>query len=290
MFCAMGPSVTELRTIPLFQGFGEGELAEIAARFDRVATANALFDVGEPATTLYVLTHGEVVLDRPGDDVFRLRPPALIGELGALTGLPRSTRATATADAIVWGLEAKALQAFLGDHQELGLRFLVNLLGVVADKVHRDQGRLGDMRGNLMRTQKELKRLRELVLESAETPLSAPVHDTLDKLITHNRRVNYRVEPPAALAATLRLDTGTVPIIDISRTHLTVTLASGELPAVGAWISGVASLAGTEIPISGRVHRATGKKLTLELDLMIDEFAAALEGFLTRAQLLDILC
>jgi len=291
MFCGMGPSVTELRTIPLFQGFGEGELAEIGGRFDRVATAAPLFDVGEPAATLYVLTHGEVVLDRPGDDVFRLRPPALIGELGALTGLPRSTRATATADAIVWGLEAKALQAFLADHQELGVRFLVNLLGVVADKVHRDQGRLADMRGNLMRTQKELKRLRELVLESAETPLSAPVHDTLDKLITHNRRVNYRVEPPPALAAHLRLDHGTVPIIDIARTHLTVTLpASSDVPAVGSWISGVANLAGTEIPISGRVHRANGKKLTLELDLMIDEFAAALEGYLTRAQLLDILC
>jgi predicted thioesterase len=62
------------------------------------------------------------------------------------------------------------------------------------------------------------------------------------------------------------------------------------VPAVGTWQSGVADLAGTQIPISGRVHRTTGKKLTLELDLMIDEFASALEGYLTRAQLLDILC
>jgi CRP/FNR family transcriptional regulator, cyclic AMP receptor protein len=294
MFRAMAPSVTELRTIPLFQGFGDAELAEIGGRFERVdASAAPLFDVGEPASTLYVLTQGEVVLDRPGDDVFRLRPPALIGELGALTGLPRSTRATVSTGSVVWSLEARALQAFLAAHQELGVRFLVNLLGVVADKVHRDQGRLADMRGNLMRTQKELKRLRELVLDSAETPLSAPVHDTLDKLITHNRRVNYRVEPPAALAASVRFDTGNAPVADVSRTHVTVTLpidGSIEAPAVGVWLSGVANLAGTEIPISGRVHRTNGKKLTLELDLMIDEFAAALEGYLTRAQLLDILC
>jgi CRP/FNR family transcriptional regulator, cyclic AMP receptor protein len=289
MFRGMGPSVTELRTIPLFQGFGDDELAQIGKRFDRI-TSRALFDVGEPASKLYVLTQGEVVLDRPGDDVFRLRPPALIGELGALTGLPRSTRAIASDGSTVWGLEAKALQAFLGEHQELGVRFLVNLLGVVADKVHRDQGRLADMRGNLMRTQKELKRLRELVLESAETPLSAPVHDTLDKLITHNRRVNYRVEPPPALAADLRLDTGTVPIADVSRTHVTIVLPPDQQHAVGSWISGVANLAGTEIPISGRVHRTSDRKLTIELDLMIDEFAAALEGYLTRAQLLDILC
>jgi hypothetical protein len=189
----------------------------------------------------------------------------------------------------IWEVEAKKIQDFLGRHQELGIQFLINLLSVVADKVHRDQRRLADMRGNLISTQKELKRLRELVLETVETPLSAPVHDTLDKLITHNRRVNYRVEPPAALAARVKFDTGVAPVVDLSRTHVSVQMPA-DPPAVGSWISGVADLAGTEIPISGRVHRTTGKKLTLELDLMIDEFASALEGYLTRAQLLDILC
>lgn len=145
------------------------------------------------------------------------------------------------------------------------------------------------MRAHLIATQKELKRLRELVLDAVETPISAPVHDTLDKLITHNRRVNYRVEPPPALAAHCRFEMGAAPIADISRTHLTVHLAT-DPPAVGNWISGVAHLAGTEFPISGRVHRTQGHKMTLELDLMIDEYAAALEGYLTRAQLLDILC
>ena len=287
----MSPSASELRTVPLFQGFGDDELRQLGELFQQVETnpKTPLFDVNEPATTLYMLTKGEVVLDRPGDDVFRLHPTALIGELGALTGLPRSTRATVLDGSIVFALSAKKIQAFLGEHQELGVRFLVNLLGFVADKVHRDQRRIADMRGNLMRTQKELKRLRELVLETVETPLSAPVHDTLEKLITHNRRVNYRVEPPAALAAHVRLDLGQAPIADISRTHVTVQTPV-DPPGVGTWLSGVAHLAGTEIPISGRVHRNSGRKMTLELDMMIDEFASALEGYLTRAQLLDILC
>ena len=287
----MGPSVSELRTIPLFQGFADDELRAVGALFAQVEVQDGkpLFDVHEPATTLYIMTAGEVTLDRPGDDTFRLRPPALIGELGALTGLPRSTRATVQPGSTVLSLPAKTLQDHLGEHQELGLRFLVNLLQVVADKVHRDQRRMADMRSNLIGTQKELKRLRELVLETVETPLSAPVHDALDKLITHNRRVNYRVEPPPALAAHVRFDQGTATINDISRTHFTVTV-SFAAPAQGSWLSGVAHLAGTEIPFSGRVHRVSGKKLTIELDLMIDEYAAALEGYLTRAQLLDILC
>jgi CRP-like cAMP-binding protein len=287
----MGPSVSELRTIPLFQGFADDELRAVGALFVQVDVdgGKPLFDVHEPATTLYVMTAGEVVLERPGDDTFRLRPPALIGELGALTGLPRSTKATVGKGSVVWSLTATALQAHLGEHQELGLRFLANLLQVVADKVHRDQRRMADMRSNLIGTQKELKRLRELVLETVETPLSAPVHDALDKLITHNRRVNYRVEPPPALAASVRFDQGMATLNDISRTHFTVSVPFAP-PAQGSWVSGVANLAGTEIPISGRVHRITGKKLTIELDLMIDEYVAALEGYLTRAQLLDILC
>ena len=286
----MGPSGQELRTIPLFQGFGDDELARLGSLFSRVQVdpATPLFDVGEQATELYLLASGEVVLDRPGDDLFRLRPPALIGELGALTGLPRSTRATVSADAVVWTLRAKQIQDFFASNQELGVRFLVNLLTVVADKVHRDQTRMADMRQNLMRTQKQLKQLRELVLESAETPLSAPIHDALDTLITHNRRVNYRVEPPIALPVELRLGSGDSKVTDISRTHVSTVLPTAP-PAVGTWLAGVLTLAGTEIPISGRVHRVADNKVTIELDLLIDEYVGALEGYLTRAQLLDVL-
>ncbi|CAN5714330.1 hypothetical protein BH11MYX3_BH11MYX3_14200 [soil metagenome] len=57
----------------------------------------------------------------------------------------------------------------------------------------------------------------------------------------------------------------------------------------GSWVSGVLSLAGSEIPISGKIHRVHAGKVTIELDLLIDEYAATLEGYLTRAQLLDVL-
>ncbi len=293
----MGPTASELRVIPLFQGFGDDELTALGRLFARVPPASEdpataeLFDVGEPAHELYLLTAGEVVLDRPGDDLFRLRPPALIGELGALTGLPRSTRALVSVGSTVWSLPAKTIQAFLASNQELGVRFLANLLTVVADKVHRDQSRVADMRQNLMRTQKELKRLRELVLEANETEISVPVHDTLDKLITHNRRVNYRAEPPKQLPAYLKFDFGSAPVADLSRTHVAVhEIRFGEMPpAVDTWLTSVLHLAGTEITISGRVSHVQGNRMTIELDLLMDEYASALEGYLTRAQLLDVL-
>jgi CRP-like cAMP-binding protein len=283
----MPPSAADLRTVPLFHGFSDDEIAAVAARFEPVpATAHpVLFDVGQPATELYLLTAGEVVLDHPGDDRFRIAPPALIGELGALTGLPRSTRASITPGATVWSLAARALQDHLRASQELGVRFLANLLGAVAAKVHRDQRRTANMRQHLIATQKELKRLREVVLETEETPLSRQVHDTLDRLIAHNRRVNYQIEPPPALPAALRLDAGSVRVLALSRTHLTL-LAT---PAEGTWITGVLELPGAELPVSGRVTRLAGDRASVELDLLIDEYAAVYESYLTRVQLLDIL-
>lgn len=286
----MAPSASDLRTIPLFRGFGDDALEELGGLFLRLIVDEAvpLFDVGDPANALYLLTSGEVVLERPDDDVFRLSPPALIGELGALATLPRSTRAMVAPGSTVWALTSSKLQAYLSSHQERGVQFLVNLLGVVAEKVHRDQTRMADMRQNLIKTQKELKRLRELVLDTVETPLSAPVHDTLDQLIANNRRVGYRVEPPPALRARLRLDGGIAAVTSLSRTQLTLRVPA-PLPGDAAWCSGVLDLAGTEIPVSGTVVRGGEDRLTVVLDLLIDDHARILEGYLTRVQLLDIL-
>ncbi|HEX3763415.1 MAG TPA: cyclic nucleotide-binding domain-containing protein [Kofleriaceae bacterium] len=286
----MAPSGSDLRTIPLFRGFSDEALAEIGGLFTRLIVDDSvpMFDVGEPATAMYLLTHGEVVLEQPNDEVFRLSPPAMIGELGALATLPRSTRATVAPGSTVWALPAGQLQAYLAEHQERGVQFLVNLLGVVAEKMHRDQTRMTDMRQNLIRTQKELKRLRALVLETVETPLSAPVHDTLDQLIAHNRRVGYRVEPPPSLAARFRVDGGVAEVVSLSRSQLTLR-APAPLPDGATWCSGVLDLGGTEIPVSGSVQRTGDDRVTVVLDLMIDTSVAVLEGYLTRVQLHDIL-
>jgi len=145
------------------------------------------------------------------------------------------------------------------------------------------------MREHIIVTQKTMKGLRELVLESPDSPISGRIHDALDGLIQQNRRANYRVEPPPALAAHLRLDDGRLaPIVELSRTHLNFRLA-GALPAPSHEIAGVLVLAGPEIPVSGRVLRVQGDRVVLVLDLLLDEFAAAFEGYLTRVQMFDFL-
>ena len=278
----------ELGSIPLFRGLTDTQLDTILALCQPVSVeGDVLFDAGNIAEAFYLLTHGEVILMQDGVETYRLHPVVVIGELGAIGGLQRTSRALLTPGTEVWQVQAQALRALFEEDRALGLRFQHNLLEVVSDKVLRDQARLKDMRANIINTQKAMKRMRDFLLESKDTVVSNPLHAVIDGLIKRNRRVNYRVSPPAALRASLRLDDGTeAPVVRISRTELTIEGAGG---VEGERISGVLHLHGPEIPISGRIAAVTDGRVDVRLDLLLEEYAASLEGYLTRVQMLDFL-
>jgi CRP/FNR family cyclic AMP-dependent transcriptional regulator len=284
----------ELSSIPLLRGFTGAQLDEIMALFRPVGPASMksserglLFEDGDEADGFYLLTRGEVVLEQEGVETHHLRPLAVIGELGGLCGVPRHCRARLLSGTDVWYVAARDLEELFRRDQELGLRLQKNLLDVVSDKVHRDQLRLHDMRSNIIHTQKAMKRMRDFLWESKDTEVSSPLHDVIEDLIRRNRRVNYRVTPPAVLAATLRLDDGTeARVAQISRTELTVEGTGGQ---EGQRISGVLHLSGPEIPVSGKISEVGDDRIEIQLDLLMDEYAASLEGYLTRIQLLDFL-
>jgi CRP-like cAMP-binding protein len=276
------------------RGFTGAQLDEIMALF-RPVTAESmksserglLFEDGDEAEGFYLLTRGEVVLEQEGVEIHHLHPLAVIGELGGVCGVPRHCRARLISGTELWYMDARELDALFRKDQDLGLRFQKNLLDVVSDKVHRDQLRLHDMRSNIIHTQKAMKRMRDFLWESKDTEVSSPLHDVIEDLIRRNRRVNYRVTPPAVLAATLRLDDGTeAPVAQISRTEITVVGTGGE---EGARISGVLHLSGPEIPVSGKISSVGDERIEIQLDLLLDEYSASLEGYLTRIQLLDFL-
>lgn len=284
-------TLEQLRSIPPFSDLSDAQLEAFMGLLTRIEAkpGGVLFEPGEKAQALYLLVEGEVTLHQTPDEIYQLRGPAVIGELGALTGLERNSRAVIGDKATLWQLEGQALRDFFDRDQVFGLRFQQTLLEVVADKIDRDQTRLMDMRRNLIRTQKSMKKMRDFLLESPDTAVSEPMHEMLDKLIKQNRRVNYRVEPPAALAALVRLDGhGLLPVVEISRTHVSL-IEPNELPAQDARLSGVLNLSGPEMPFSGRVLRTVDDRIDIEFDLLIDEYVALLEGYLTRVQMLDFL-
>jgi len=288
--------VHDLRALPLFQGISEVRLEQLVATFQPSAhkAGTVLFRPGDTPTRFELLTKGQVTIEeeRTSTEVpavrFDLRPLAPLGELGALTGLPRSTTATATTEVEILSVGVSDLLGFFDANGDIGLAFYKNLLGLVSDKVRRDRSRIEDMRSNIVRTQKAMKQMREIVLSAAETEISKPIFDTLDTLIERNRRAHYRVNPTASYPAYVRLDDGrTVPVLEVSEGHVKVAGTTKDLTKDPSFWAGVLIVPTTEILLSGTVVREGEGGVVVKLDTLVEEYKAKLDDYTTRVQLLD---
>ncbi|MBS2016205.1 MAG: cyclic nucleotide-binding domain-containing protein [Deltaproteobacteria bacterium] len=282
--------VASLKSLPLFQGISEARLGQLVNAF-RPASHKAgttLFVPGDRATHFELLMKGEVTVEESDTAKFVLRPVSPLGELGALTNIPRSTTATAATDIELLSAPVGDLLGFFDSHADIGLAFTKNLLNVVSDKVRRDRRRMGEMRDNIIRTQKAMKQMRETVLAAQETEISKPLFETLDRLIDNNRRANYRVTPTAALSSSIRLDNGSYArVLEVSEGYLKVQGSTKDLTADPSYWAGVLVMPTSEILVSGTVLREDEGSVVIKLDTLVDEFKAQLDHYTTQLQLLD---
>ncbi len=286
----MAVRTNDLHAIPLFQGITEQHLHALLGAFEtlNLPAGAVLFDAGSEPDHFHILVTGEVEL-REGDTArFTLTPIAPIGELGALTGLKRNTTAVTTQPSEVYRIGRAALMDFFERHGDVAFPFQHNLLQLVALKIRRDVRLIDEMRTNLIRTQKAMKRLLDRVMEAPETALSKEVADTLEDLIEHNKKGHYLVEPSGPLHSSVRLDSGAlVPVIEMSDGAVRFGKWPGSVPAQGADFSGVLVTSTGEIPISGKVSATDDASVLVSLDLLIDEYQKTLREYLTRVQMLD---
>lgn len=285
-------SPEQLRCIPFFTELNDQQLQQIASVFKKQQLQNGdvLFKKGMRDDAFYLLAKGEVSIFEEEKLKYRLNPVTSIGELGALADLKRNTTATISKPAEVWKLTREDLLKFFESNNDIALLFYQSLVQIIADKVRRDQVRLEDMSSNIIRTQKGMKQMRDLILESLDTPISEPLHNELESMIQHNRRVNYRVKPPDTMQAKIRFgDDGTFPVAEISRTHVSFNQDKGPLPSSGETFTGVLNLSGPELSISGKVLRTIDRRVDLELGLLIEEYGSMLDGYLARIQMFDFM-
>ncbi|NUO51875.1 MAG: cyclic nucleotide-binding domain-containing protein [Polyangiaceae bacterium] len=278
----------DLAHLPLFRSLKPEQTKELLAAFvpRKVSKGQVLFREGEVPQKFQLLAEGEIELTEAREPKITVRPIAPIGELGALTGVPRNTTAVATRDSRLLEVDREALMKVFSRSADLAFLFYKGLLDVVSDKVRRDKQRLDEMRDNIIRTQKAMKELRDVVLAADETPISQPVCDRLDDLIEHNRRSHYRVSPIESHPASVRLNGGPhIPVVELSEGFL--KLASTANLAQGAEATLVLALPKGEIPVSGRVERLGTDGILFKLDLLIDEYKQAMAGYMTELQMLD---
>jgi CRP/FNR family transcriptional regulator, cyclic AMP receptor protein len=280
----------DLRTIPLFREIGEKHLEALLKIFvrEKVPAGQVLFRTGETDSRIRILIAGEVTLTEEGLATLVLKPLMLIGELGGLTGTPRNTTATASKATQFLAVEGKVLRAFFERHADTALVFYRTLLDVVSEKIRRDKERMDQMRGNIIRTQKSMKELRDLILSKPETVISKPVCEALEEHIARNRRAGYRVMPTEAFPSSVKLDDGSrLKVLEVSNGYLKLGAKSKQLTKDRSLWIGVLTLPTAEIAVSGSIEREDRDGVVVKLDTLVDEYKAALEDYVTRVQLLD---
>lgn len=281
----------DLRAVPLFADMNDEHLKTLLGVLQRrrLAEGEGLFEEGSIADHLIILIEGEISVHQGVEERFRLRPISLVGELGGMTGIKRTSTAVATQASEVLSIGTEALLHFFEQHGHIAYPFYHSFLHIVADKLIRDRRRMDEMRQNIITTQKAMKTMRTALLEAEDTPLSRMLFEELDALIEQNRKGHYMVDAPKALTTRIRLDDGSLREVSrLSNEWLIVAAGPGATPDKGEW-SGVLVTQDTEIPISGVVENSENGAFTVNLDTLIDEYAEALERHLTKLQMLDII-
>jgi CRP/FNR family cyclic AMP-dependent transcriptional regulator len=282
---------TDLRTAPLFHDLGDEPLNKLLAALKpvEVAAGELVFAAGTIPDRLALLVQGSLSVREGEDQCFLLKPISPVGELGSITGEIRNLSVVAAEPSTLLVASIEELQVLLQKEGELGFLVTRNLLRLSARKIGRDRRRQREMRDNIINTQKAMKRMREALLESEDSPLHAAIYEQLDALIEQNRKVHYLVEPSRLVPTYLRHDDGSLSrVTAISSEWLYFERPWGFSLADRTDWSGVLRLADSEMAVSGSVDHSTPTEVCIFLDELIPEYSSQLADHLTRAQVLDI--
>jgi uncharacterized membrane protein len=109
-----------LRSIPMFDGLSDEDLAALAGTLERrgFAAGSMFFAMGDAGSAMYLVESGDVNIHLPGDGSRRVSLKDLgsgeyFGELALFDHMPRSASALATTDTMLLELSRETLEAYL---------------------------------------------------------------------------------------------------------------------------------------------------------------------------------
>lgn len=152
-----------IKKIPLFKGFSPTQIRLLLGQCTSVAheSGDILCECGQPSLELYILISGELaVVAEGGLRLATITPVTTVGEMGVITGLPRSATVEVTKPATVLGIQKVKLDTILRGHRDLKTRLYENVISMLADKLVSDNVRLRDFLSAKMRFDDDVQSLR----------------------------------------------------------------------------------------------------------------------------------
>ncbi len=107
---------SRLPPTPLVESLSRDELRELASVVNQrwVAAGHVVIDIGEPATTLFWIARGDLVVTRDGKELGELRSNAFFGEIALVGATDRTACVTARAPSWILDVPADAIEKLAG--------------------------------------------------------------------------------------------------------------------------------------------------------------------------------
>lgn len=279
-----------LRKIPVFHALPPSQVGRLMGMCQSrgLEEGAILCHSGTPSDEMYILVAGELsVQTAEGLRVATLRPVTTVGEMGVITGQPRSATVTATRPTRVLALQKTTFDGVLDEDAGLRARVMRNFIQLLAGRVTDDNVRLRDVELDLQRCRRAEASLRAQIRQAGARV------DALLGLIERRSDLS-RQEAMAAVDAALRRAAPTVLVVDdeedfrclVSQTlyYLNVVEAADGERALALLPDADPDLVVTDIRMPGidgfelvsRIHRERPKLPVLAVSGYAD--AAQLEG------------
>ena len=139
--------VEVLKKIPLFYGLSPTQIRVILSQCmsSGIEPGVKVCVRGKPSDEMYILLSGKLAII--ADDSFRvatISPVTTVGEMGAITGQPRSATVEAITPCRILTIQKAKLDIILRGQRELKSRIFENVIHLLSDKLVRDNVRMRD--------------------------------------------------------------------------------------------------------------------------------------------------
>lgn len=159
---ASDPIVEVLVKIPTFDGLTLPEVQKIfnLCRFRQLGPGADLYRNGASSTDLFILLEGSLgVRTSAGVEVSRIYPIGLVGEMGVLTGEPRSADVVVLEDVMGLSILKDDLEGLFNRDAEICRKVLINVVQNLSKKLYNANVQLEHLKSSVPEIHKEANEL-----------------------------------------------------------------------------------------------------------------------------------
>ena len=142
-----------IEKIPLFQGLSPNQVRQVldTGQITTFEKGHVLCREGDKSTEMYILLAGEVSVRRNDVTLATVQPVEVIGEMGLISGQPRSAKVEATRNATLIVLNKLTFDVALKKDADSAAKVFRNMLKTVCHRLRDANDRLLQLEGQASR-------------------------------------------------------------------------------------------------------------------------------------------